>query len=78
MDDLLKKLKTAGAIAALGGGALFAGSQVGKPECAYVLVNNEKEICLDAEQGQAFLDNLKGYNTGFGQSQFQDVNIKKK
>ena len=80
MSDLKQKLKTAGAIAALGGGALFTGSQVGKPECDFVFVDSEKEVCMTEEQVKIVIDNLKGFNTGFGGSQFQDVSelIKKK
>ena len=78
MSNLSKKIRDGIAIAAIGGGSLFAGSQVNRPECDYVLIDNEKEICMSEEQGKAVLDNLKGFNTGFGGSQFQDVNIKKK
>ena len=69
-----------GAIATAIGGSLFLGSEVGKPQCDYVFVDSEKEVCMTAEQAKVVLDNLKGSNTGFGQSQFQDVSelIKKK
>ena len=78
MSDLLQKLKTAGTIAAIGGGALFAGSEVGKPACDFVFVDNEKELCLTTEQAEFLTENLKGRNTGFGQSQFSDIEIKPK
>ena len=78
MSDLLKKLKTAGAIVAVGGGALFAGSEVGKPACDFVLVDNQQEICLTTEQKDFLVKNLKGRNTGFGQSQFSDIEIRPK
>lgn len=78
MNDLTKKIRDGAIAITIGGGALFAGSQFNRPECTYVLVDNEKEICMTEEQGQAVLDNLKGSNTGFGSSQFQGVNIKKK
>ena len=82
--ELFKKLKTAGAIAAIGGGSLVAGSQVGKPACDYAFVSGsvgisvEKEICLTTEQAEFIVDNLKGKNTGFGKSQFSDLNLEKK
>ena len=78
MSDLKQKLKTAGAIAVLGGGALFAGSEVGKPACDFVFIDNQKEICLTTEQAEFLVDNLKGRNTGFGMSQFSDIEIRPK
>lgn len=72
MSNLSQKLKN-GAIAAAIGGSLFAGTEYGKPECDFVFVDNEKEVCMTVEQAQAIVNNLKGSNTGFGQSQFQDI-----
>ena len=79
MNNLSQKLKN-GAIAVAMGGSLFAGSQVGKPDCDFVFIDSEKEVCMTQEQAQVIMDNLKGNNTGFGQSQFQEISelIKKK
>lgn len=78
MSETSKKIRDGIIATAIGGGSLFIGSQVNRQECAYILIDNEKEICMSEEQGKAVLDNLKGFNTGFGGSQFQDINIKKK
>lgn len=77
MTNLSQKLKN-GAIAVAMGGSLFAGSELGRPECDFVFVDNEKEICLTTEQAEFITNNLKGRNTGFGSSQFSDIEIKPK
>lgn len=67
-----------GAVAVAIGGSLVAGSQVNKPECDYVLVREEQEICLTTAQAEAVIDGVKGSNTGFGKSPFKDIQIDKR
>ena len=75
MSDLSKKLKNSAIAVAIGGGSLVLGSQAGKPACDYVFINEQKEICLTTEQAEFITDNLKGRNTGFGRSQFEEIKI---
>lgn len=79
MSDLSKKIRDGITIAAIGGGSLFTGSQMNRPDCDFIFVNDYKEeICLTTEQAEFITNNLKGRNTGFGGSQFSEIKIEKK
>lgn len=65
-------------LAALGGG-LVAGTQVNRPECAYV-IQGKQEVCLTAEQAKAITDSMASSTTefGFDNIKFSDPVINKK
>ena len=71
--DNKTKTAIAGAIMA---GSLALGSQVGKPNCDYVVVNQEarEEICLTAKQAEAIYSSMatSTYQGGFDQIKFSD------
>lgn len=72
MSDILKKIRGAGIAVAIAGGSLFAGSQVNRPECDFILVNSQQEeICITKEVKEAIESGLKP-NKGFGGVQFND------
>lgn len=52
------------------GGSMIVGTAIDKPECDYVIVGQDAEICLSEEQVETILEQLKGV-TGFGGFQFE-------
>ena len=58
-------------IALLLGGGMFAGNQVGRPECDYVIItDNAQEICLSMEQVKAIYRQMEKTPVGFGSINF--------
>jgi len=52
------------------GGSLMVGTAIDRPECDYVIVGEDTEVCLSEEQVESILEHLKGV-TGFGGFQFE-------
>jgi len=59
------------AIASLLGGSAYIGSEIGRPECDYVILHERKEICITEELKQIIESGLKA-NDGFGGVKFGD------
>jgi len=71
MKDKIKNATIIGTILASLGGTFYAGQEVGKPECDYVIVYEMEEICITEEIKQAIESGLKA-NAGFGGVRFGD------
>ncbi|KKL76051.1 hypothetical protein LCGC14_2048780, partial [marine sediment metagenome] len=69
MKDKIKNATIIGTILASLGGTFYAGQEVGKPECDYVIVYEMEEICITEEIKQAIESGLKA-NAGFGGVRF--------
>ena len=71
MKDKIKNATIIGTLIASLGGTFYAGQEVGRPECDYVLVYEREEICITEEIKQAIESGLKA-NAGFGGVRFGD------
>ena len=66
-----KKATITGTIlAAILGGSVYMGSEINRPDCDYVIANQEQEICLTEEQAQAIIENFTAPKVGFGSIPF--------
>lgn len=65
MIDFFKKLKLL-FIPATISGSIFVGSEIGRPECDFVIVAEEQEICLTTAQAQAIQESFESPTAGFG------------
>ena len=71
LKQLLLKFRiilAAGTVATTG---VVAGTEIGRPDCDYVIYRNEQEICLTEDQVLAIYQKLSIYKAGFGQVSFQ-------
>lgn len=69
----MNKTKTAiiaTALATILGGSVYLGSEINRPECDYVVVKEDKEICLSSEQAIIIAEKLKDFRCGFGDIKF--------
>ena len=57
----------AGTVATTG---VVAGTEIGRPDCDYVIYKDEQEICLTEEQILAIYEKLSIYKAGFGEVSF--------
>lgn len=57
-------------LATILGGSVYLGTEVNRPECDYVVVKEEKEICLSQEQAEIITEKLEGFTCGFGNIKF--------
>lgn len=71
MNNKTKTAIIGTAIASLLGGSAYIGSEVGRPECDYVLIYEMEEICITEEIKQAIESGLEA-NQGFGGVKFGD------
>ena len=53
-------------------GSAFVGSEANRPECDFILMNEQEEICLSQEQAEVFIEHLKS-PVGFGGTKFSGV-----
>ncbi len=67
MNNKIKKTIIGTAVTAVLGGTVYLGSEVGKPECDYVIIKqNQEEICLTVEQMEAITEQVKITPEGTG------------
>ena len=68
----MKKLKNIIITTLIAGGGMVAGNQAGRPDCDYVVRNqdNSVEVCLSAEQARVFMEELQLSKSGFGGIKF--------
>jgi len=71
MNNKIKQATIIGAIISSLGGVFYAGQEVGKPECDYVLIYEMEKICITEEIKQVIESGLKA-NAGFGGVKFGD------
>ena len=65
MNNLKKIMTGTGIISALIGGSFYVGSEISRPECAYV-IKAAQEVCLTQEQADALINSMATSTTQFG------------
>ncbi len=66
MDKTKKIIATLGILSSLMGGSFYAGSERNRPDCDFVIVTEDKEICLTSEQVEAIKSQIEMIPSGTG------------
>ena|SRR3990167_3523302 len=69
-NKFINKLKFGLIATAVATTGVAAGTEIGRPDCDYIIYRNEQEICLTEEQILAIYQKLSIYKAGFGEVSF--------
>ncbi len=71
MNNKTKTAIIGTAIVSLLGGSVYIGSEIGRPECDYVLIHEREKICI-TEEIKEIIEDTVGVSKGFGGIKFGD------
>jgi len=66
----MNKKITATILTTILSGSVYAGTEMGRPDCDYVVANQQEEICLDEKTANAIIQNFTAPKVGFGSIPF--------